>query len=115
MAEAWPGTLPEYVEKESWIEVPKDSVIRGPVDIGLSQLRNRYTGDLYLIDFRIQMTKTQVDTLFDWYHVTLSKVLPFNFTDPLTSEIRELRFLTPPAATHYGVEEFLVDFSVETV
>jgi len=115
MAAAWPGTLPIYTLKGSEVKTPKDSVLRTTVDVGPPMARNRYTSPLYFYKWRMQMTADQVDILMTWYHATLNKVGTFDFTHQLTSAVLELRFVSPPIATHLGGEEFTVAFDLETV
>ena len=115
MAQTWPITLPEYFMGQSYSENPRDSVIRTQNDIGPVSLRNRYTTTILEIRGQMRMTQTQVDTLQTFYADTLNAVLTFNLTNPITAEVRELRFMSPPQFSHIGGEYYDVSLNLETV
>lgn len=115
MAQTWPETLPTYFIGQRYSERARDSVIRTKNDIGPVSLRNRYTTVITDITASMNLTQDQVDILNEFYNVTLGAVLTFDMTNPITSEVRELRFVSPPAFTHIGGEYYSVSLILETV
>ena len=114
MAIAYPTDVPDCIEKGSLNRTPVDTVLRTPSDIGRPMMRNRYTGRLYRVSWVIKMTSAEVELLLDWYFDTISKVNYFDFVDPLTDEMKQYRFVSPPKDTHIGGDHFSVTFDLET-
>jgi len=115
MAETYPSSVPSLVEIGSISSAPINSVLGFKVDIGKSMSRNRFTGELFFTSWRIQMTKTELDILMDWYHNTLNKVLTFDFPEPLVGVNREYSFISPPESIHLGREHFLVTYKLKSI
>ena len=116
MAETYPIDVPYLVVTGSLISSPIDTVLRSEVDIGKAMTRLKYTGELFNTTFRIQMNRTQLNSLINWYHYTLNKVLKFNFPVPLSGGVlREYSFITPPKSVHIGREEYIVSYDLRSV
>lgn len=112
MAVDYPVGLPVNVERGSFNVSPVVPVIRHNVAVGKPMVRNRYTGDLFNVNWRILMTDTECATLLDWYNNELDKNLKFNFPEPILGTIKEYSFIQPPKFSHIGNNNFMVDFNL---
>lgn len=63
-----------------------DNVIRSQMDIGV-KARRRVTAVPVLVNFRLALSSAQLQTLRDFYEVTLKCVLPFEWVDFRTPEL----------------------------
>ena len=113
MPQVYPTELPTCVLKGSLSRVPTDFVVTSNLP-GYPITRNRYTGELYDISWQIRMSSSELDILLNWYHNTLRRVLSFWFVDPLSNEVGEYFFVTPPQFFHVGGTYCIVTFNLET-
>lgn len=116
MAEPFPVGLPTDVQTGSYSGGEHiDSKLKFATDIGKQMTRNKYSVSLFQVKFSIQMNKAEMDEFIWWYHSILNKILPFNFPDPLTGDLVEYKFISPPSSSHIGTDQFLIGFSLMTL
>lgn len=71
MSESWPTTLPSTPLVNGYSDVDENTKLSTSVDVGTPKLRNRSTGVSSVIEERYLLTKTQYDTLKNFYRSTL--------------------------------------------
>ena len=109
MGVAYPAGVPTCVQRGSFVNNAAETVLTSSID-GLPNTRNRHTGKLCTEQWTIQMSNSELDDLMDWYHNTVKRVLPFEFTDPVSKEVKDYYFAEPPSATHIGGNQFVVTY-----
>lgn len=112
MAATYPAGVPTCPLRGSFTNEPVNTVLTSSIE-GLPQTRNRHTGKLCKESWKIRMNDSQLDTLLDWYHNTLKKVLPFDYTDPVSQVSKEYFFVSPPSSVHVGGNHFVVTFDLD--
>lgn len=80
---------------------------------GLPNTRNRHTGKLCAEKWQVRMNSSELDILMSWYHNTLKRVFPFTIADPVSQEVKEYYFVTPPSSVHAGGDYYIVTFDLE--
>ena len=113
MPQIYPPELPVCILKGSLSRMPTDFVVTSTLP-GDPITRNRYTGNLCDISWRIRMNFEQIDILINWYHNSLHRVLSFYFVDPISNQVGEYYFVTPPQYVHVGGTYCEVTFNLET-
>jgi hypothetical protein len=114
MGAPWPNTLPDFLESNSFNYEMGNNSIRTEMEVGLAKTRKRYTKQIDKLTSTMQITRTQYDTLVNFYQVTLSGGnLAFTFTDPLTLVATDYRFLSPPSIRAIGGNYFTASLNWE--
>lgn len=108
----YPAGVPTCVQRGSFVNNPVDTVLR-PNLPGPPLTRNRHTGKLCSEQWNIQMSSAQYDILLEWYYNTVKKVLPFTFTDPVSQEVKDYYFASPPDARHIGGDQLIVTYDLD--
>lgn len=116
MSTAWLGTLPQFLDRDSFSEIPADTTIRSKVETGLAKVRNRYTAGVDKIQGRMTMSKAQWVLLKGFYKTTLgSGALPFSFTHPTNGVTQDFRFGSAPTAVPSGWTDVVVSLDWEVL
>lgn len=86
-SETWPGTLPQYVDRESFTYTMTSSSLSTNMSTGYAKRRKRYTGQYAYYDVTMKMTRAQADIFEQFFNNNLGYgVVLFNFPDPLFIE-----------------------------
>lgn len=117
MPAVWPGTLPQVVSWQGYARRVQDTVIRSTMDAGPPKLRARFSASVDQQDLPVvYFTKAQWVLLETFYKTTLQRVLPFEWTDPVTGSTVQFRFTKPPAfGAMLGPDTIPVTLSVEVL
>lgn len=111
---SWPGTLPQYMNAESYSEQPEDGRIRTEMDAGPDFIRRRYSATTTPFSGALNLTKTQVSTLETFYETTLNGgVDAFDWVHPRTGASVEMRFLGRPQYQAYYDDFWQVSLNLE--
>jgi hypothetical protein len=94
----WPGTLPVAWGGDAQRVRDDASVLRTKMDAGPAKMRPRSTADFISTPFSFLVTTAQKETLDAFYLTTLSRTLPFDWTDFSVAALptRTFRFVRPP-------------------
>lgn len=112
----WPETIPNYFFARNYSQTPREQFIRSNVDIGLAQIRRRYTEPILDIQGSMRLSQTQLDELCSWYDTILEGgTKTFNMTNPLNDQVRTCRFKKSFTANHEGGEYYQVSMQMEIV
>lgn len=100
----WPGTLPAEWGNDSQRARGDGNVLRTQMDVGPAKLRRRSTADFIGTAFTLVLTTTEKEALDAFYVTTLSKTLPFDWTDysAVALPTRTFRFVKAPVYAHAG-------------
>lgn len=110
---AWPDTLPKTLLLEGLSATRKSSVVRTQMDAGPFKTRRRYTSSVKNYKGKMLLTHEQRNELERFYREQLADgVLRFLFTDPLSLETGEFRFLEDYTENSLG-GHFEVQMSLE--
>jgi hypothetical protein len=97
---AWPAELPDGFLEEGLSLEPQDNVIRTAMDAGPKKARRRYTARTVQFTGKQLFDRNEFALFETFYHTVLADgVLRFNFTDPVTGEAAEFRFVKKYTAT----------------
>lgn len=93
MAETWPSTLPQFVNRDGFSYTLSNSAISASMSAGYAKRRKRFTGQYATYSVSIQMTQAQADTFEQFFNNNLGYgVVNIDFPDPLfitsTIEVR---------------------------
>ena len=110
---AWPGSLPSTPLNAGYVQTIKDTAIRSAMDQGPDKLRRRVTQDIRLIQMQFVMTTAQINTLRTFYNTTIQGTGRVDWTDDLTGEASEYRFVGPPIYSFLEAGEWLVSINFE--
>jgi hypothetical protein len=98
MAATWPASLPQALLYEGAQEKAPNEVVRTQMDAGPPKVRRRFTAGVRGFPGQLSLTKAQVQTLDDFYLVTLQGgALKFSWRHPRTGAAVDLRFVEPPS------------------
>lgn len=112
----WPSTLPEYFFAHRYTETPRSQSIRSEVDVGLAQVRRRYTKEIYDINGSMRMSQDQLTIFDEWFDdILLGGTQTFIMTNALSLEDRTMRFMKPPSYSHEGGVYYQVSLSLEVL
>lgn len=112
----WPVTLPEYFFAHNYSETPRSQVLRSEVDIGLAQVRRRYTKEIYDIEGSMRMSQDQLTIFDEWFDdILLGGTQTFLMINALSLETRTMRFKKPPTYNHEGGVYYQVSLSLEVL
>ena len=93
MAETWPGTLPQYVNRDGFSYSLSNSSLSANMSTGYAKRRKKFTGQYASYTVSMQMTQTQADIFEQFFNNNLGYgVVTMDFPDPLfldpTIEVR---------------------------
>jgi hypothetical protein len=110
VAAQWPITLQQLANQSGFNYEIGNTVIRSENDIGAPKVRRRFTKSVDKMSVTINCTRTQWNTLYNFFDVTLAGgTLPFEFTNPMTNTVEEFRFIQPPIARPISGADFTVE------
>jgi hypothetical protein len=110
----WPGSLPQRVLTNGYVERAPKSVTRTQMDAGIAKTRRRFTAAPSLVDVQFRMTSAQVDTLLAFHDVTLGGgALPFDWLHPRTQVSATWRFVEEPNVSPITAVWFAVSCKLE--
>jgi hypothetical protein len=113
---AWPFTLPASPLVDGFRETLPDTVLRSPMDQGPAKLRRRTTAGTGALSLTYLLTRTEVDTLMDFFNSTLAGgALSFDFTHPVSGADLSCRFRQMPAWAPVNSEYFRAAVELEVL
>lgn len=116
MAQTWPGTLPQYFLKGSYMESPKQQFISSSGDLGRTRRRRRFTAEIKDVNGTMRMTRAQITILEEFYYNTcLGGTDSFEIIDPFSMITNEYNFVKFPSYRHIGGDLFDVVFTLERI
>ncbi len=84
------------------------------MDVGPAKVRSRFTDGIDVYSVGIWMDIDDYSTLTTFYKTTLANgSLTFGFTNPMTGDTNEWRFVEPPNISPLGGREFAVSMAWE--
>jgi hypothetical protein len=84
MAETWPGSLPQYINRNGFSYSLSNSSISSNMSTGYAKRRKKYTGQYATYTVSIDMTQTQADIFEQFFNNNLGYgVEEITFPDPL--------------------------------
>jgi hypothetical protein len=94
---AWPVSLPQLLETESFGYAIGNTTLRSTVDQGFPKVRRQFTKSIDTITCSMTLTAAQYSTFVNFYDVLLNAgVGTFNFLHPYTGATMICRFSAPP-------------------
>jgi len=116
MPEAWPGALPQYVQRGSFNENPIDPRIRTNTEYGPQKVRLRETKVRYTVSVTMELTSAEYATLKTFVETTLGLgVLTFNFYHPQRETNVEYRFVELPQYKDLGGDHWVASWNMEEI
>lgn len=116
MAEAWPSTLQNKVDRDSFSYEFGETTIRSQMDIGPDKVRRRTTRPIDKLTTSIQLDYSEYSTFQVFFNTTLNGgVNKFTYENPLTGVLEEFRFTKPPSIRPLGGRVFTVSMEWEKV
>lgn len=111
---AWPSSLQQLVDSQSFTLKLGDTTIRTDMDIGPAKVRRRFTKSVDTMNVTIQVDSDQFEDLYDFYYTTLNGgVDSFTFDHPITGVEVDIRFVAPPNFRPLGGLIFLAQMEWE--
>jgi hypothetical protein len=96
---SWPIELPATLPIKGLSVKPQDNVIRTAMDAGPKKARRRYTARTVQYSGRFILSAGEYALFKTFYHTVLADgVLRFAFTDPVSLDKAEFRFVEPYGA-----------------
>lgn len=112
MAE-WPAQLPQNFLQQGLQVSPFDNAIPVDVESGEPMTRLRFTGDLSNIRGSIVTSYDGVSIFKAFWQNDLNRgTTRFTWRDPLTGNIVEFLFMSPPAFSNLGGDNWQVDMQL---
>ena len=109
MAVAWPVSLQDKVNEESFAFNYGETVIRSSNDVGPVKMRRRFTRPVNTLTVSIDLTTAEFTTFSYFYNTsTNGGVSPFEFNHPITGVLTQFRFTGAPAVSSLGGGHFQV-------
>ena len=110
----WPSDLPRYFLSRGYSETPITQSLRSEVDIGLAQVRRRYSIDLKEVNGNMRMSQEQLNSFETWYiNILEGGTQTFLMLNVLSLETRLLRFKNPYNISHEGGVYYQVSLQLE--
>ena len=114
MAVAWPVTLQDKVNEDSFAHQIGETVLRSSNETGPVKVRRRFTRPINTFNVSIDLTVAEYSTFYYFYNTTLNGgVTPFDFVNPITGVLNEYRFTGAPAFSSLGGGHFRVTMGWE--
>lgn len=100
MPEIWPPTLPDYLLKDGYSEMPPEVTLRTRMETGPAKVRRRATNAVRPIRGTVRLSAAQKALLDAFYVDTLvGGSLAFDWVHPVTRGAASFRFVTRPTFT----------------
>jgi hypothetical protein len=100
---AWPGTLPQTVDADSYGMKLGNTLLRSDMDVGPAKVRRRFTKSIDSATTTMTMTMAQWAILEAFFDIDLDGgANTFYFNDPLTQVQKTFRFVEPPDVKPMG-------------
>lgn len=112
---AWPASIPQQFDRDSFSMDFPDGSIRSEVDSGPDFARQRFTATPEPFSGTLVLTETQLATLKAFYADTLGHgVDVFDWTHPITGDPVSVQFTSAPSLKSFsaGVYRARVSFEV---
>ena len=110
----WPASLPQDPLIDGYNEQFPDTAVRTEMDAGPAKVRNRFTAGVDDFRLPIALTRTQVQTLRDFYVTTLENgALPFDWTHPRTLVTVAFRFTERPSVQPQSQTDWISALALE--
>ena len=107
MAVAWPVSLQDKVNEDSFNLKLGDTTIRSNPDVGPVKVRRRFTRPIDTFTVSIDLTVTEYSTFYYFFNTTTNGgVTPFTFVHPITGVLKEFRFTGAPSISSIGGGNF---------
>lgn len=101
--ETWPAQLQDKFNVDSFSVQFGDTTIRSEVDAGLDKVRSRYTRGVDVYTCTIDLALADYTVLTTFYKTTLGNgVRTFGFQNPMSGQLDEFRFQSPPSVRPLG-------------
>lgn len=114
MGVAWPVSLQNIVNEESFSFNFGETVIRSDMDVGPQKLRRVSTRPINKLTVSIDVTTSQFSDFKTFFNTTINGgVTRFNFNHPLTGISTEFRFAGPPQVSSLGGGNFRIQMEWE--
>lgn len=113
---AWPGTLPQFVNQDSYRETSTDNTIRTQTEGGAVKTRRRFTKSFRRYQIAITLSSEQ-KAYFDAFYSTTCKhgSLAFDWVLPAEQSAATFLFMGPPTFAGAGPSTFIASFEVTTI
>lgn len=116
MAIAWPVSLQQKVNQDSFTLNMGDTTIRSDMDIGPAKIRRRFTKSVDTFSVTIDLLFSDYSVLYNFYDISLNGgVHPFELSHPITGVLTEFRFTGPPSFRPMGGGYFKVSMTWEAL
>jgi hypothetical protein len=83
----WPAALPQRPIIAGSGAEEETNIVAAPADVGIGQVRRRYTGQGQFPTYSFRMSEAQVADFWTWFHDSATGlaggVLPYDWTDPI--------------------------------
>lgn len=115
MAVAWPVSLQDKVESDSFQLQLGETRIKSEVDIGPVKYRRRFTKPIDIFQVSILLkNSTEYNTFYNFFDVDLNGgITEFTFNHPITGVSSNYRFVDPPSLRSLGAGVFSVTMNWE--
>ena len=113
--ETWPTSLPDSPDKSNYTSAARNNTVASGMGYGPAKIRRRSTVAIIDVGMQMQVTEAQVNTLNNFYNITLFTTLPFNWIDHTTSLAAVYRFKGPPSYSYFAPGYWLAKMSLEIV
>ncbi len=112
--ETYPSGLQQKLNADNFNIMIGDTTMRSGMDVGPDKVRSRYTDAVDMYTVSIWMDIDDYDTLTTFFKSTLGNgVKTFGFTNPMTGDSDEFRFMGPPQIMTLGGRTFSVSMKWE--
>lgn len=109
MAVAWPVSLQDKVNEDSFSYEVGETVLRSDMDVGPQKLRRISTRPIDKMTVSINVTVDQWQDFMTFYNTTTNGgTLRFEFNHPITQVLTEFRFASVPRTSSLGGGNFMV-------
>jgi hypothetical protein len=109
MAVAWPVSLQDKLNEDSFSFQIGETVLRSDMDVGPVKVRRRMTKSTDLVTCSINVTSGEYSVFKTFYDVTLNGgVTLFTFNHPITGAPQDFRFVGAPSVRSIGGGNYVV-------
>jgi hypothetical protein len=114
VAVAWPVSLQDKLNSDSFSYAFGDTVIRSKNDIGLDKVRRVSTRPIDKVQAAINLDYSEYLVFETFLKTSINGgVSKFTYTHPLTGVLTEFRFTGPPSIRPIGGRSFIISMEWE--
>lgn len=111
----WPNSLPNPISG-SWNATSVSPYVKDKPEFGASLKRRRFTRSLKLFKFSLQINRTQLADIWNFYEAICSDGgESFNWIHPITDHEYECRFATELKESNVEADLWSVDIELEEI